>query len=158
MSMTENMKSWGTCMRCGLPIYAGLAHQCPNVPRKIVVPDGMLKAVADDQGRIDDLKDILEAALRWLVKQTPGPAECLSFSDLLYRMRDEPRGEQAIAIVAEWQRRMFLASEPEIPPQIEDLLWSGKKAPDAPELEFYFPATHNEQIIEAFNRGRRLGQ
>ena len=67
--------------------------------KKIVVPEGMLKAAAvkaDVKGLLaqDRLELILEAALLWLISQNPDVGE-------------SPE-------VGIWLRRMFLAPEPEI--------------------------------------------
>lgn len=56
--------------------------------------------------------------------------------------------EQLISAVIEWQRRMFLAPEPEVPEEVKDMLveehisrWRGEEV--------------NEKVIEAFRRGQR---
>ena len=102
--------------------------------KKIIVPDGMLKAMnsAFDNGR-RTTSLLGEAALLWLSENPVVPTH-----DQFDAMRGTYRD-----ICAEWQRRMFLAPEPEVPEEVKDLLWDGQTGEDE---------EHNRKIIEAFNR------
>jgi len=51
----------------------------------------------------------------------------------------------------EWQRRMFLSPEPEIPEEVEDLLWGEYE-------EVGHGNEANAKIIEAYRRGRASGE
>jgi hypothetical protein len=54
-------------------------------------------------------------------------------------------------VMREWQRRMFLAPEPEVPEEIKDLLYNEHDI--APPYE-----RHNNLVIEAERRGFLRGQ
>jgi len=110
---------------------------------EIKVPDEMLKAAMNTRmvvfGGQFPWSDgycqmILEAALRWLD------------IEIRFLLTDDKSEEYAKAI--EDVRRMFLA-EPEIPEEVKDLTWA-----KTPPISNYYPDTHNEQIIEAYRRGR----
>jgi len=137
--------------------------------RKYVVPEGMLTA-ADQEIRVCSSipstisdrqmaiiqKITIEAALRWLSKNpiVPTPEQNKAMSELA-RSVSIQYGTNAITdastatIIVEWQRRMFAAPEPEIPPQIEDLMLDPKRY--SVGLEKF-----NAAVLEAFNRGRRV--
>jgi len=145
--------------------------------KKIVVPEGMLRAAwhaqlpADnptfewDEG--DELnrkfyRRIFEAALRWLSENPIVPTlEQTESMRHLFHITDKPLSVyQNVAV--EWQRRCFLAPEPEVPEDVKELLWADARCPDG---IFYFPVDdrkpytsetlhHNEQIIEAYRRGK----
>ena len=114
--------------------------------RRVVVPDGMLKAAVPcylpDRQLVHS---ILEAALLWLSENPIVPTSeqlhsiigklPVAMCDIVWTERDR-------ALIAEWQRRMFLAPEPEVPEQIKDL-WQAQPTPDA-----------KRRTIEAFRRGR----
>jgi hypothetical protein len=79
----------------------------------------------------------------------------------LFHITDKPLSVyQNVAV--EWQRRCFLAPEPEVPEDVKELLWADARCPDG---IFYFPVDdrkpytsetlhHNKQIIEAYRRGK----
>lgn len=54
-------------------------------------------------------------------------------------------GMNDVELCEEWQRRMFLEPEPEVPEEIKELMahWSGR---------------FNETILEAFRRGQKAGK
>ena len=56
------------------------------------------------------------------------------------------------AYCEEWQRRMFLA-EPEIPEEIEDLLWLKRMRISPSNLPDPMYACHDADVIEAYRRG-----
>lgn len=107
------------------------------MPKRIVVPEGMLraanKACEKEMARLDPSKPIgyivadamcitdqvIEAALLWLSENPIVPTmqqanEMATLTPL--------GGSFAQFSATEWQRRMFLAPEPEVPEEIADLL------------------------------------
>jgi len=117
---------------------------------KIVVPEGMLdyanEHVEAAQCASDEelLIPFLEAALRWLSENPVVPNQKQAEELLMIAADAAPLTSVTIAV--EWQRRMFdAAPEPEIPEEVKDLL----KQVESDQAEF---------VIEAFNRGRRLGE
>lgn len=89
---------------------------------KIAVPDGMMNAAkhAFMQNKgvgVDGVEDCIEAALRWLSENpiVPNDEQLFSISrsldldmaQIVWSRRDR-------ALIAEWQRRMFLAPQPQI--------------------------------------------
>ena len=93
---------------------------------KIKVPEGMLEAVYEKRSRtfcITDAQNIkvaLEAALRWLSENPIGPTmeQAMALRDLAISTSHgygqvQPTMASEVAVVVEWQRRMFLAPESE---------------------------------------------
>ena len=112
---------------------------------KIKVPEGMLKAamlVTIGVSRLEAEKT-LEAAMWWLAENpivpTPEQARELWKTASAGILNEANR---AAASAIEWQRRMFLAPEPEVPEAVEDLL----------NCEPY--RMTQERIIEAYRRGQ----
>lgn len=120
--------------------------------KKIVVPSGMkLAALAGFEGSKSgpweaQMSDALEAALRWLSENPIVPTD-----GQVNRLQEQkPDGVSWIRWTSvEYQRRMFLAPEPEAPEEVKDLIWdldhtgwqtTGEK--------------HNKEIAEAFRRGQ----
>jgi len=131
---------------------------------KVLVPKGMLAAAAKASGRRDDLEGhfiyaSLEAALRWLSENPIVPSE-----DEMVDMRNrcstrvvlkDPEGNAPLAkqereLITAWQRRMFLAPEPEIPEAIEDMLVDLDLSPEI----HLSRSEYNYSIIEAYRRGK----
>jgi hypothetical protein len=91
----------------------------------------------------------IEAALRWMSQNPIVPTETQ-----MLNMRQETGddsmthdyNERAVFLATEWQRRMFLAPEPEVPSEVGDLLWDNDHIPNE---------KINADIIEAFNRGKK---
>jgi len=113
--------------------------------KKIVVPEGMLKAALaaanlDFRG-CGRVEEALRAALRWLSENPIGPT----------KEQDHDLAEWSEMNIdecpfKEWVRRMFLAPEPEVLGEIADLTldpegWMGERI--------------NYRIIEAFRRGQK---
>ena len=117
--------------------------------KKIVLPEGMLKAAMDDigerrgtyGGRI--IEGALEAALRWLSDHPIIPTDTQMQALWDDSVGAGPFGTAKFAAV-NWQRRMFLASEPEVPEEIKDLMLVGVNE-----------EVSNKNIIEAFRRGKQ---
>jgi hypothetical protein len=134
--------------------------------RKIVVPEGMLKAAVDSwisngdaaykeyaemaKANTSDLKDALESALGWLSANPIVPTE-QQWRDLYKSFgRGDPSSpypieDQLRFTVFEWQRRMFLAPEPQ---GIDDLLVS---------LRGCSIDQIDGRIREAYQRGQKAG-
>jgi hypothetical protein len=114
----------------------------PKEPVRVVIPEGMLQVgreaynayVTADRGATL----ILEDALRWLSKNpmVPTPAQFDAMVDGAHL--------SSFDVCVEWQRRMFLAPEPEIPEAIRDLFIR------MPEAEY----TREQLAVEAFRRGQ----
>ena len=122
---------------------------------KIKVPEGMLQAALDSVKDGDLLGYALEGALRWLAENPIVPT-----SKQVQDMIDSDHLSTIASRCAEWQRRMFLVSEPEVPEAIKDLmepLANGPSDPSRPERERdrLFAIRHNEQVAEAFRRGQK---
>ena len=140
--------------------------------KKILVPEGMLKAAVEavrvrsefgfhfidnkDELRsrrariVAQTQDTLEAALLWLSEnpivptneQTQGVCDSIFVgSEYLLDPRDA---------MVEWQRRMFLAPEPEVPEEIKELVDSF----NVPIYKLFY----KEGLKEAFRRGLKCGQ
>lgn len=114
--------------------------------KKIVVPDGMLKAaqgaISDDISYFD-CEGILEAALRWqdaelkkMYDKVNQPFGCDSEAES-NRLSNVRHGRLC---AIEDVRRMFLAPEPEVPEEIKDLMdrWGNR---------------FDEAILQAYRRG-----
>ena len=118
--------------------------------KRYVVPEGMKQAaeeaeeeyLCDGQSRDVCRKVILKAALRWQAKNpiVPTPEQ---LKDLWADYRGD--GWKAVCeySAVEWQRRMYLAPEPEVSEGIKDLLSGGNL---------------DKLIIEAESRGFLRGQ
>ena len=137
--------------------------------KKILVPEGMLKAAVEavrDRSEFgfhfidnkDELRsrrarivaqtqDTLEAALLWLSEnpivptneQTQGVCDSIFVgSENLLDPRDA---------MVEWQRRMFLAPEPEVPEEINDLRLGGQTTMSMGRMDWL--------LTEAFRRGQK---
>jgi len=135
--------------------------------RSIKIPEGMLnvalqKAHETRSFGVVPIRDVLEAALRWLSENPIVPTDEQA-ADLYNANLDidySKKYDATHAVVVEWQRRMFLSPEPEIPEDVKDLGicskleqssqhwdWSGREG----DLEKVV-----EQIaIEAYRRGQR---
>jgi len=119
--------------------------------KRIVAPDEMVHAAWVAWGEPDcaGVRDVVEAALLWLSENPTSPNE-----DQTEAIRGSFLAQQDVTeliefTVLEWQRRMFLAPEPEVLEPIKDLLCGGGDA------EAYFrPDIYNDRIVEAYRRGR----
>lgn len=87
--------------------------------RKILVPEGMLKAAMDwavtnhVHGMVV-VGGVVEAALRWLSENPIVPSEAEMAKIMAYWREGHPENFYIYCSV-EWQRRMFLAPELEVP-------------------------------------------
>ena len=127
---------------------------------KVKVPQGMFNAAMDCHNYIPDHRIIrkeLEAALRWLSENPIVPTKeqidsMIGSNSQLHWGWDTYWREHTSAWITEWQRRMFLTPEPEVPEAIKDLL--------LPNIEsgFFKPEIVNERLAEAFWRGQKSGK
>lgn len=135
--------------------------------KKIIVPGGMLQAAIEDwepEGVTDrDIEHALENALRWLSENPIRPTDEQNQELLQYWVKmqgkveydSEGRVAYPRMIAMRWQEMMFLAAEPEIPPQVEVLLWA-KDGPVITEQRILSSA-HNTSVIEAYRLGKQAG-
>ena len=141
--------------------------------KKIAIPEGMLEAAVaavkipvSGQLARNQTHDILEAALRWLSENPIEPTQ--KQSRKLYA--DVPQGllvdEVPSWYAVEWQRRMFLAPEPEVHEEDKDYVctscgvfhrgWTkpGHKTPcpacsgTSIEMRGYFPRRNESEDLE----------
>jgi len=132
--------------------------------KKIVVPEGMLKAATEKAfypgryytpGDIESITKILETALRWLSQNPIVPDEKQTLAMV--------KGKEGFPFdswewvrwgACEWQRRMFDASEPEIPEEIKDLLTEQQPPFPAGRYQWREQADVDKRILEAYRRGK----
>ena len=135
---------------------------------KIKVPEGMLVAAHNAPGleregnRYYYITCGLKAALHWLSEHPIVPTEAQVMEILQERVASgHITGEEYCAIppatvrfcIAEWERHMFDAPEPEVPEEIKDMLLDAR-ASDS-ERCFFKPSVYNERIVEAYHRGQK---
>ena len=132
--------------------------------KKIIVPEGMEHAVVrevfEQCGRVDYHPQIrvgLEAALLWLSENPIAPTD-EQVEELQEYSFNNIHGSkmQLVWSLFEWQRRMFLAPEPEVPEEVKDLLLDE----NIPTADYSRPTRdyYNTQILEAFRRGQKSGE
>lgn|ERR1017187_6182404 len=126
---------------------------------RIVIPEEMrfaaLKAVAEKHevtsigamaaSWADDADCAVEAALRWQSENPRVPT-----GQQLWEMSTKGPLADVNFVCAEWQRRMYLVPEPEVPEGTADLHWPGGL------LGMGLGDTHNEQVDEAYRRGQKI--
>lgn len=134
------------------------------MPKRIVVPEGMLKAaiqadkelyehwgpIPEDRWGRTTRKAIIEhsvnAALLWL-SENPIRPNCEQIGEISKWFGSHNHGATCEDFCEEWQRRMFLAPEPEVPEEIADLTIA-----DSDDIA---GDLHNARLIEAYRRGQR---
>ena len=132
--------------------------------KRVVVPEGMMKAAQESRtkhfsgpyGFSDTYCTIiLEAALWWLSENPIAPTPEWAMEIAKSKFDDRVTGIGVATGAMEWQRRMFLAPEPEIPEEIKDLLYEidRKGLPDPYVNDFTTEV--DRRIIEAYRRGLR---
>jgi hypothetical protein len=104
------------------PIALGVGEEAMS-DKKYVVPEGMLKAAIDAAWRSDDVSKediapyvqiLIEAAIRWQSENLKIPTT--EWLDEFNRAGEiKPFKYFGQAMIAEWQRRMYLAPESEVP-------------------------------------------
>ncbi len=128
---------------------------------KYVVPEEGMKAAIDAAGQTvkgcpwqEIVSTALEAFIRWQSENPPVPTD--------EQIREaakkaDPRGDWKVAtsfltdyrnFLMLWERIMYLAPEPTVPEEIEDLLHNVLNMEDN---------DCNRRIVEAFRRGQKAG-
>ncbi len=142
------------------------------VTRKYVVPEDGLRAFlkADiHEGWLWDkgaLERMLLAFIAWQSENPIVPTRNQAF-EILQRFKVESSGCHSFRIadaLVEWQRRMYLSPEPEVPKEVKDLLQIELTSIDPkPEHTVLDPRTTkldctvrqwNEAVLEAYRRGK----
>ena len=135
--------------------------------KRISVPDGMLKAAliasglddycSDDQAEI---RKALEAALLWASEHPQVPTDEQLQAMREHLLPDMPKGAEHFTSndlfmgAVEWQRRCFVQEEPEIPEELDDIMF-----PDlAPDSITARKSELNDLILDAYRRGLRKGE
>lgn len=113
--------------------------------KKYMVPEGMLQAVYKEKYpcsvRSSEMEKHLEAALRWLA-ENPSIPSADWVHEKVTSIHDSLLIQTIIVrMIAEWQREMFLAAEPEYPADVLELL-----------------RTHPKQAADVIVAAYRLGQ
>jgi hypothetical protein len=149
--------------------------------KQIVVPEGMLKAAIDAVGEMlvkgrqlsDGTSGILlelpgreqtalEAALRWLGENPIVPTN-KQIDEFVMPLAKRPGGVSEMEICAEWQRRIFLALEPETPrlytwEEAQRLINDQRKRTEA-ELQTYKKCgTPDPEMFDSSLGGRLSGR
>lgn len=172
------------CRRCGSMagyrfLDKSLCARCFNTRDKwektvkIIVPNEMISAawnavalkmreyVTEGKGRVPELsvsRISVEAALQWLAENpvVPTDEQEESLRNACFRVVGPTRFVRNVAV--EWQRRMFLASEPEVPEEIKDLLVNPSNWVISTVMGTSVDSSIiNSRVIEAFRRGRQDG-
>ena len=126
--------------------------------KRIVIPQGMTAAAHNATGLENNgnkyyyISRGLEAALFWMSENPIVPSEdqvkgMIKGTDLHWGWDSEWPSHTRDWLI-EWQRRMFLAPEPEVPKELEDLLCAKSDT---------FNKHFDDRIIEAFRRGQKAG-
>ena len=124
---------------------------------KIKVPEERLLRVVDKVGSSPTVRECCTAFAEDLSENPIVPNEADVMEILQERVRSHHiSGEEYCAIppatvrfvIREWQRRMFLAPEPEVPEAIKDLL----EGPEEPGIS---AREANWRVIEAYRRGQQ---
>ena len=124
---------------------------------KIKVPEERLLRVVDKVGSSPTVRECCTAFAEDLSENPIVPNEADVMEILQERVRSHHiSGEEYCAIppatvrfvIREWQRRMFLAPEPEVPEAIKDLL----EGPEEPGIS---AREANWRVIEADRRGQQ---
>jgi hypothetical protein len=123
--------------------------------KKYVVPDGgtqAARAAVADERHWPLIWPILDAFIRWQSENPIVPTD--KQANELWKIaieQDPDKNETTHAaknLVMEFQRRMYLAPEPELPEEIDDLLL-GVRGCRVSEID--------DRIKEAFRRGQKAG-
>ena len=145
--------------------------------RKYVLPNGMERAAWDAMdahakvhgpavgcvlGSMCSLTAGLEAAIRWQAENPAVPTpeqgrEIRAVWDHVDRLKDASMCDFVETICREWQRRMYLAPEPEALEEVKDLLW-GEVGGTSQTSSAILAPSHNLQVVEAYRRGQKSTQ
>lgn len=118
---------------------------------KIVVPDGMYLAAMKHQDSGIQCSASLEAALLWLSENPVVPTldQAISVASSIEPGRSAD--SLSVQCYAEWQRRMFLAPDPDDP--IKDILYDESQVDHCGQVAVR-PSRLNECLREAYRRGK----
>ena len=133
--------------------------------KKCIVPKGMLEAARTGWrftvlDPVDDLEKCLEAALCWLSENPIVPTEDAA-REIGKKFSNQPSSIDFVRqVCTEFQRYMFIAPEPEVPEEIQDLLYVDAVTFKLPNGNSFLGsmASHNEAVIEAYRRGKKAKQ
>lgn len=135
--------------------------------KRIRVPDEILKAAkgfwisythhAPTEPDSEFLRRLLETVLRYISEHPQVPTD-EQFGKMVNDLRsmnvlaweNETEWNRSKWLCEEWQRRCFVQEEPEIPAEIEDLLWDGVPSADPTQG---VDGLHNTLLLAAFRRG-----
>jgi len=128
---------------------------------RIVVPDGMLTAamhaigIPEQYKQTHQVNKALEAALRWLSENPIVPTD-EQVKAIHHSATEAACTSKSILpfFAIEWQRRMFLAPEPEIPEDIRDLIYGDEVAATGLVKGGTFDES-NQRVLEAYRRGQK---
>ena len=111
--------------------------------KKIVVPEGMLKAAWDASLPPRRFAEFDQRS-QWL-SENPILPEHGVYDELRDECSERDGMELTLDIMKLWQERMFFAPEPEVYEEIEDLLFN---------IENIGPSEITIRIMKSFDRGR----
>ena len=134
---------------------------------KVLVPEGMLDAACEQyevQLRVvngtQGVEKILASALRWLADNPIVPNDDNVRDVSMVVGPGTGTYDMMRGFMVGWQRRMFLAPEPEVPQELESLLFptpSGIPVVMTPSCVTVQKEV-NDRIIEAYRRGQKAGK
>jgi hypothetical protein len=135
--------------------------------KKYIVPAGMLDATFSHAPMVTckaSMRDALEAALRWWSKNPTVPTTDQAM-EIGKKFSNQPSVcDYVMQVCVEWQRRCFLAPEPEVPEEIKDLLYSEceqrheRIGCSDPKEAGRFITESDRRVLEAYRRGQESGK
>lgn len=121
--------------------------------KKIVVPEGMVQAAeaACDRRNGATCRQQLEAALRWLSENpiVPTDEQAKELQNRYYGDGHLQQGSAFAYAAVEWQRRMFLAPEPEVPEELREHWKQGNGLEES---------CHNQTLLLGYRLGQKAGR
>lgn len=99
----------------------------------------------------------LEAALQWLSENPIVPSQTQAMELTGFTKYQDLELARARLALTRWQRRMFLAPEPEVHEEIEELLWKDDFSKSKGTIwvrSIDDGMTWNQAVIEAYKRGK----
>ena len=126
-----------------------------SAKQKIIAPESAVRAIQKDLGSnsIDTIRMICEKFAQQISENPIVPTEedwdkSRRDAELKHRGGTSSTSDWERRTCVEWQRRMFLASEPEISEEIKDLLVDDYAG------SIGAAAQRNRDVIEAYRRGK----
>ena len=119
--------------------------------KKYVVPEeGMSVALAAVSREDKSIASVAVLAfIRWQAESPKVPTveqEKSMYDAWRENGRFKPENGAMMFAASEWQRRMYLAPEPEVPEEIKDLMWPNARS----------AGDHDKSVIEAYRRGKAV--